>query len=71
MRKRLAALLMSALVFGAIVVPAAPAQAGHCDDLPGGPPHPDEVRHQVACAVEHVFQCVSDLIRYTRCGTPD
>jgi hypothetical protein len=61
---------MSAMVFGAVVLPAAPAQAGHCNGLPGGPPSLDEVRHHVACSVEHVFQCVSGLIRDGRCGDP-
>lgn len=67
MKKRLATLVMSATVFGAIVLPASPAQASHCQPMPGGPPHPDEVRHEVACRVEHVFQCVSGLIRGTGC----
>jgi hypothetical protein len=67
MKKRLATLVMSATVFGAIMLPASPAQASHCRPMPGGPPHPDEVRHEVACRVEHVFQCVSGLIRGDGC----
>ena len=71
MKKRLATLAMSAMVFGAVMLPASPAQAGHCQPLPGGPPSLPEVRNHVACTVEHVFQCVSGIIRDGTCLNPD
>lgn len=49
------------MMLGAIVIPAAPAQASHCNTTF------HEYREWLACAWDHVAQCVSDVIAGTPC----
>lgn len=61
MRKRLGALGVSAMIFGAVMIPASPARANHCNTTV------HEYQEWLACSFEHVAQCVSNIIRQQPC----
>jgi len=65
MKKRLAVISMSAMVIGAVVLPAPPAQAGHCNTTI------HNYHEYVACSWEHVAQCVAEVIRQEQCLDPN
>ena len=56
MRRRLGAVGVSVMIFGAMVIPASPARASHCNTTV------HEYQEWLACGWQHVAQCVSDII---------
>lgn len=64
MKRRLAALGVSGMMLGALLGPASPAQASHCNTTI------HEYQEWLACSWDHVSQCVRNIITGARCVDP-
>lgn len=64
MKRRLGTLGVSVMMLGALLIPASPAQAGHCNTTI------HEYQEWLACSWDHVAQCVRNIITGTRCVDP-
>lgn len=52
------------MMLGAVVIPASPARAGHCNTTI------HNYQEWLACGWDHVAQCVRNIITGTRCVDP-